>query len=240
MSPGWQPCHARLVWPTDSHRLRPQLSSQDSNLDFPVNSRACCRCTTGDEAPGASKGTLRAVSLDPPMVFGRCSGCSRWVVGCCSAGRWLAGFPCLHVCSVVAADCTGGLGVPAATTEPLAWFLFHAAGTKPRFAGKPGFAGPARRASPAARAAFSAQPCRERPVRDMADVLKGPFGTLSVLNGPFGASPDVPKAPLAAAQPAATHPAGAPGGCAPGAREAGLTKSYRRTVKVPNRVGLVR
>jgi hypothetical protein len=47
----------------------------------------------------------------------------------------------------------------------------------------------------------------------MADVAKGPFRTLSVLNGPFGASPDVPKVPFAA-----RHPAGAV--------EAGLTSFH--------------
>jgi hypothetical protein len=66
-------------------------------------------------------------------------------------------------------------------------------GRQSRFAAKPRFAG--KPASPA-------QPCCERPVRDMADVLNGPFGTLSVLNGPFGTSGHVPKAPFAAPYPA--------------------------------------
>jgi hypothetical protein len=34
--------------------------------------------------------------------------------------------------------------------------------------------------------------------------VNGPFGTLSVLNGPFEASPDVSNAPFAAPQPTAT------------------------------------
>jgi hypothetical protein len=139
-----------------------------------------------------------------------------WLVVALLAWLWLAGFPCLHVCSVVAADCTAGLSPPPPWVSALraglapcppsarrhhrtvSLVLVCAVGTKSPLRGEAGFAGLAERALPAARAR-SGRSWRERPVRDIADVPNGPFGTLSVLNGPFGASPDVPKAPFAAA-----------------------------------------
>jgi hypothetical protein len=75
--------------------------------------------------------------------------------------------------------------------------------------------------------------CLERPVRDIADGMNGPFETLDTLIGPFATRPmartdrSLHRTPWHR-----TLRVGA-GRCAPGAREAGLTRPHPPRLRVP-------